>query len=327
VRDILTFFPDEVPQIFQLYWSVPQVEARQHPNMSKVRSFINRCWSFETINQQGERIWSFDPDKETTYADRLRMRTPGNVSGLKPHVDGGSIERWIEESYQKVYRKIFEGKWEEYDPFDAQYRAEASEFPSENVSTVFRSYQGWLAITDQGPNDGTLQVVPLVKHAISYLLMRPFMVNDHENDPFCGAFYGKQHTILPKYFAPLLQALITIPHVEAGDTVWWHPDLIHAVETKHEGKEEANVFYIGALPLCVKNAKYLTLQMHSFQKGESPPDFPPLHFESIYQNRATIDNLSVLGSCQMGFKEWQINGDDDPSRKHVVQLCNSYLGT
>ena len=30
--------------------------------------------------------------KETSYADRMRIRTPGNVSGLVPHVDGGSVE-------------------------------------------------------------------------------------------------------------------------------------------------------------------------------------------------------------------------------------------
>jgi len=31
-----------------------------------------------------------------------------------------------------------------------------------------------------------------------------------------------------------------------GDTVWWHPDLVHAVEKKHSGHQNSSVFYIPA---------------------------------------------------------------------------------
>ncbi|GIT08450.1 MAG: hypothetical protein CM1200mP30_20800 [Pseudomonadota bacterium] len=45
-----------------------------------------------------------------TYADRVRMRQPGDTSlGLSPHVDGGSVERWLGENYQHVYRSLFKG--------------------------------------------------------------------------------------------------------------------------------------------------------------------------------------------------------------------------
>ncbi len=53
------------------------------------------------------------------YADRLRIRQPGNAKfALGPHVDGGSAERWEKEGYGKggVYDRIFEGKWEDFDP-------------------------------------------------------------------------------------------------------------------------------------------------------------------------------------------------------------------
>ena len=35
------------PQIFGLYWSKPQVEARQSENMSIVKSWLNNLWKYE----------------------------------------------------------------------------------------------------------------------------------------------------------------------------------------------------------------------------------------------------------------------------------------
>jgi hypothetical protein len=51
-----------------------------------------------------------------TYADRLRIRNPGDAKfALGPHSDGGSIERWEDPNYRKVYEKILQGKWEDFD--------------------------------------------------------------------------------------------------------------------------------------------------------------------------------------------------------------------
>lgn len=48
-----------------------------------------------------------------TYADRLRIRHPGDAQfALGPHADGGSIERWEDETYRKVYQRCLEGEWE-----------------------------------------------------------------------------------------------------------------------------------------------------------------------------------------------------------------------
>ena len=39
----------------------------------------------------------FDPDRECTYADRVRRRQPGDKTlGLSPHMDAGTVERWID---------------------------------------------------------------------------------------------------------------------------------------------------------------------------------------------------------------------------------------
>jgi hypothetical protein len=46
------------PQIFSLYWSRPQMQARQHANQATTRAWLNRLWTFE---KNGTRY--FDPDR------------------------------------------------------------------------------------------------------------------------------------------------------------------------------------------------------------------------------------------------------------------------
>jgi Gig2-like len=88
--------------LYPLYWSRPQMEARQDGNMVAVRKFLNSFWKHESEG----RIW-FDPDRDTAYPDRVRRRPPGaNSAGLSPHTDSGSIERWLLPAYQQVFRQI-----------------------------------------------------------------------------------------------------------------------------------------------------------------------------------------------------------------------------
>ena len=77
------------PQIYGIYWSRPQVQARQAESLTQVRAFLNHLWT----DTEGRA--SFDLDEVPVYADRIRRRPPGSSSlGLSPHVDGGSVERW-----------------------------------------------------------------------------------------------------------------------------------------------------------------------------------------------------------------------------------------
>ena len=41
-------------------------------------------------------------------------------------------------------------------------------------ATVFRTYQGWLALSETAPNEGTLQVFPNVILSNAYTIIRPF---------------------------------------------------------------------------------------------------------------------------------------------------------
>lgn len=286
------------PQIFGIYWSRPQMEARQAVPMAEARAFLNRLWRFQSGGKT-----HFDPDRECTYADRLRRREPGDASlGLSPHMDAGSVERWLDPAYSQVYREVFAGNWRAYDPFDGAFRAETVEIPSPAVCSAFRTFQGWTALTRQGPGDGTLQLLPIAR-AIIYLLLRP-MAKDVPEDDLCGAKPGRALSLVEQWHALLRPAITPIPLVEPGDTVWWHSDIIHAVEDQHKGSGYSNVIYIGAAPYCPKNAAYLERQKTAFLSGESAPDFSPENFEVDFEGRATVEDLTELGKKQMGVSAW-----------------------
>lgn len=280
------------PQIFNVYWSKPQVRARQDPRLAATRSFLDRLWT----NYQG----LFNPDLQCTYADRVRRRQPGDKTlGLSPHMDAGTVERWIDPGYQRVYERVFAGDWRGYDPFDARHRLETREIPSPAVASVFRTYQGWTALTRQGPTDGTLRLIPIAQ-GISYVLLRALQ-DDVSEDDLCGAAPGRALGVRPEWHADMIAGTVSIPEVMPGDTVWWHSDICHSVADEHAGEEYASVIYIGSAPDCAKNRAYLPGQKAAFVAGSSPPDFAPMNVEADFEDRATEVDLTELGRRQMGF--------------------------
>ena len=283
------------PQIYGLYWSKPQMEARQSEELAQLRRWLNRLWD---IDQDGSPV--FDPDQECTYADRVRQREPGDASlGLSPHIDGGSIERWIDPGYRQVYRRVFGSEAGSYDPFAAAYRTTTREIPSPAVCSMFRTFQAWAALTAQGPGDGTLKLVPIAD-AMAWLLLRALQ-DDVPEDELCGARAGRAMVISEQHHALLMRAYCPIPRVEAGDTVWWHPDLIHGVEDVHHGKDYSNVMYIGAAPDCAKNHAFLARQRAAFEAGKSSPDFVAEDYEVDFVGRFQPSDLTPLGRKQMGY--------------------------
>lgn len=287
------------PQIFGLYWSQPQMQARQHENMAQTRGFLNRLWDFTRTDGTTE----FDPDRQCNYADRLRRREPGDTSlGLSAHCDGGSIERWCDPNFQRVYKEVFFGDVEKYDAFRAEGRTATQEIPSPAVCSMFRTFQGWTALTPQGTGDGTLRLIPIAR-SMAWLLMRALQA-DVAPDDLCGAKAGRALGANRRWHQALLEAEVSIPRVDPGDTVWWHPDVIHAVENEHRGQHYSNVMYIGAAPWCEKNARFLPRQAESFLHGRSSPDFAAEDYEVEFTGRARLANLSELGQQQMGLRVW-----------------------
>jgi len=286
------------PQIYSVYWSKPQVAARQSQELATVRSYLNRLWQYKDGDQQ-----EFDPDKECTYADRTRRREPGDNSlGLKPHIDGGSVERWLEPGFQAVYKNVFLGELEKYNAFSAIGRTQTQELKSPAVCSMFRTFQGWTALSPQGPGDGTLQLIPSV-NSLPYMLLRALQ-DDVPAGELCGAMPGRALLVDPSWHAELLKGLVTIPHMNPGDTIWWHPDVVHAVEDEHTGSGYSNVIYIGSAPLCNKNGRYLEQQARAFLQGKSAPDFAAENYELQYPDRASEADLTLLGKQQLGLAPW-----------------------
>jgi uncharacterized protein DUF1479 len=285
------------PQIYGIYWSRPQVQARQSESLTNVRVFLNNLWRAES-----DGVCYINPNETPAYADRIRRRPPGSASlGLSPHVDGGSVERWLDHNFRKVYRSVFAGDWRKYSAFDAAFRPQVQEVESPAVCSMFRTFQGWTALTRQGPGDGTLQLIPIAESMV-YILLRAIQ-DDVPEDDLCGALPGRALSVNEQYHSPLIKALSSIPVMEPGDTIFWHCDVIHAVENEHRGSGYSNVMYIASAPGCPKNSAYLERQAVSFLSGKTPPDFPADNFEVNFVGRGTLEDLDERGHSQLGITD------------------------
>mmetsp|Transcript_133071 Transcript_133071/g.315418 ORF Transcript_133071/g.315418 Transcript_133071/m.315418 type:complete len:419 (+) Transcript_133071:45-1301(+) len=296
--DKMLGFPKTAPMVWEVYWAKEQLKMRGHPNMLATQTALNRLWHCEN--------GAVDVDRPLTYCDRLRIRKAGDTSfTLGPHVDGGSTERWEDEEYRKVYSHIWSGDWESYDAFDATHRAAARyDLYGKNLGacSIFRSFQGWLSLSHAGSGRGALLLAPILREATAFLLLRPFL-EDVPASSFCGANPGKVQDLFPEFHQELIDCLVPIPDVQPGDTVWWHCDLIHAVEGTHGGTEDAAVFYIPAVPFSEKNADYVRTQAEALRLGRTPPDFPPNHCEVDCVDRGVEEDLSAAGLQAMALPD------------------------
>ena len=284
------------PEIYPIYWSDAQMSARQSEAMAQTQSFLNRLWTFES---RGSR-W-FDPDVSIIYPDRIRRRLPGTTSkGLGAHTDSGALERWLLPAYQQVFSKIFTNQFDQYDPWDAAYRTEVNEYQSGTTTkcSVFRTFQGWTALSDMQIGQGLLHVVP-VPEAMAYLLLRP-LLKDVPEDELCGVAPGKVLPVSAQWHPELIEGLCSIPALQAGDSVWWHCDVIHSVAPVEDQQGWGNVMYIPAAPLCEKNAAYATKVAQALASGASPGDFPQEDYEMQWRDRFTLDALNANGRRSLG---------------------------
>ncbi|KAF3920430.1 hypothetical protein ABW20_dc0104358 [Dactylellina cionopaga] len=300
-RDITKNFKG---QVFEVYWSPSQIKARGDPRMIAAQIALQRLWEGLSKEQSGTPL---------SYADRLRMRTPGDKSfALGPHVDGGSLERWEDPTYASCYTEILKGNWGNYNPFDSRYRLNANMdlYNSSGGCAAFRQFQGWLSLSSCGPGEGTLRVNPLLKQATAYFLLRPFFSPprhspssldgwklDLSTSRFPGSAQGRGQE-MSEATHPHLQlqhSMVSAPRVEPGDYLLWHCDTIHAVDPVHNGREDASVFYIPVVPKCPLNESYIQKQKITFLTGYPPPDFPGGNGEEYHQGRPGVEIVEEVG--------------------------------
>jgi hypothetical protein len=284
------------PEIYPIYWSQAQMQARQSNEMAAVQSFLNHLWRFESEGKQ----W-FNPDVSVIYPDRIRRRPPGTTSkGLGAHTDSGALERWLLPAYQQVFANVFNGDFTHFDPWDAAHRTDVEEYTVENTTkcSVFRTFQGWTALSEMIPNQGLLHVVP-IPEAMAYILLRP-LLDDVPEDELCGVAPGRVLPISEQWHPLLTKALTSIPALEPGDSVWWHCDVIHSVAPVNEQQGWGNVMYIPAAPMCEKNLAYAQKVKVALENGASPGDFPREDYEANWEDRFTLNDLNIHGKRALG---------------------------
>ncbi|KAJ5578830.1 hypothetical protein N7450_007697 [Penicillium hetheringtonii] len=320
--------------IYESYWSPSQVKARSHPNMLATQSWMNQLYSAAPDQK-------IDLSVPLTYCDRVQIRPPGDRHfGLPPHVDGGGVERWEDQAYNHVYRKIFQGKWKEYDPWDLTGRLDANMnmYEAPGGCSVFRAFQSWLGLSRHGPQEGTLVVHPILQPTTAYWMLRPFFkpirkdsldgwkfsLDDEEGDLYLhGANPGtaQEHTPDHHPHLRLQETMIPYPTVEPGDTVFWSADTIHGTETVNTGDNDACVFYIPSVPLTPNNAQYVAQQRDAFLKGIPPPDFPGGMGETGFFDRANIKDIqSEAGKVAMGLNPVDLKGKNDGLEKEINKI-------
>ena len=84
-----------------------------------------------------------------------------------------------------MYKHLLNGNWEQYDPFEADYRIEASMNQSEGFS-FFKAFQGWLSFSSSRPSEGTIKVFPNLKEATAYWYTQPLMDHVQTDEYFWG---------------------------------------------------------------------------------------------------------------------------------------------
>ncbi|HYJ75726.1 MAG TPA: YbiU family protein, partial [Kineosporiaceae bacterium] len=231
--------------------------------------------------------------------DRIRRRPPGADSGgLGTHLDPGTLDLWMTQAYQRAFRHLFDGTVEQYDPWDAAHRTAGPQYPGSTMCSAFRTFQGWTALSDMDHDQGVLHTVP-IPEAMAYLMLRP-LLPDVPDDDMCGVTTNRVFPASERWHAPLLEALSGIPDVRAGDSVWWHCDMIHSVAPVQDQQGWGNVMYIPAAPWCPRNEIYAASVREAFLTGSSPSDFPAEDYERDWPNRFTADRLNETGRRGLG---------------------------
>jgi len=282
------------PEIYPIYWSQAQMQARQSDRMARVQAFLNSQWKSESEGRQ----W-FDPSRDSLYPDRIRRRPPGaDSNGLGAHCDPGTLDLWMTQAYQQAFRHLFDGTVEDYDPWDAAHRTSGPQYPGSTMCSAFRTFQGWTALSDMDHDQGVLHTVP-IPEAMAYLMLRP-LLSDVPDDDMCGVTTNQVFPVNERWHPLLMQALTGIPDVQAGDSVWWHCDMIHSVAPVTNQKGWGNVMYIPAAPWCPRNEEYAATVRESFLTGSSPSDFPEENYEQDWSDRFDVDELTRTGRRGLG---------------------------
>lgn len=270
-------------------------------------------------------------------------------AGIIAQVDNGSLERWEPDGYQRggTYNRVFHGQWEDYDPWECTSRVSSTTdlYNGYAACTIFRMFQGVLALSTIEP--GMIRLLPSPKLATAYYLLRPFfspktpmpqtrsgpawenyLAPDNwklERDPdtiIHGAVPGHAQRITENWHPHLYlrSSMITLPTLQPGDYIFWHPDLPYHISSNNPGLKTPSsiddismLVYIPAAPLTQTNALYLARQRKAFQRGQPGPDFDSSVRSLTAEDqeyRITEKDIAEVGGVAglqaMGLAPWEV---------------------
>jgi len=263
-------------------------------------------------------------------------------------VDSGSLERWEPDGYGRwgTYSAIFRGEWEKYNPWDPTSRLNATPdlYNGHGACSIFRMYQGVIALSPIEP--GLIRLLPSPKLATAYFLLRPFFTPKTKAperregpeweaflDPSNWVFERNPSTIihgavpghaqrLTELWHPhlhLRRTLVTLPSLQTGDYIVWHPDIAYHITSNNPNlmasraptpppEEDPDrppsrpvsiLVYVPAAPLTQTNALYLARQRKTFHRGHPSPDFDStgsgLGSEATHIGRPTETDIAEVG--------------------------------
>ncbi|KAJ9667263.1 hypothetical protein H2201_002464 [Coniosporium apollinis] len=302
------------PTFWLLYWTRPQVQMRSHPEVLQAMNAVMKLWHIDDGDLP------IDMESQVVYADRFRIRKAGDKEyTLKAHLDSSAIERWEDPKYRSNYEAIFRGNWEDYDPWRMDNRPDAKVdlYRQRGSCSAFRAMQGWLSLSDCGPGEGTLRLLPSLQMSMAYIMLRPFFLQeklDVTQSTFPGASPGNGQLYPTAKFHPHLQldkSVISVPKVRPGDYMFWHADLVHEVEDQHNGKLDSTVFYNASVPLCPYNIENMRRMLKSFRDVEPPADFyldmgGPFEVEAKHEDHGAREEniLSLEGRRALGLESF-----------------------
>jgi hypothetical protein len=303
----------------------------------------------KVVEKDGSPNGDVDDDLEAQQA-AAELLGDFNSSTVIAQVDNGSLERWEPDGYGRggTYDAVFRGEWEKYDPWDPTYRVSATPdlYNGYGACSIFRMYQGVVALSTIEP--GLIRLLPSPKLATAYFLLRPFFSPktkpperrdgpewDAFLDPSNWALDKEQSTIihgavpghaqrLTELWHPHLhirRTLVTIPTLQTGDYIVWHPDLAYHITSNPNvmasraptppprsaddddgpipGRPVSILVYVPAAPLTQTNALYLARQRKTFQRGHPGPDFDStgsgLGSEATHVGRPTETDIAEVG--------------------------------
>ncbi|KAF7550281.1 hypothetical protein G7Z17_g5838 [Cylindrodendrum hubeiense] len=330
--------PKHLPVAWNVFWTKAQMEMRSHPAVLEAMKSVSRLW------HAADPQTPIDFDSQVVYPDRIRIRYPSDDSSqfpLAPHLDSGAIERWEDKVNRENYRAIFDGNWQDWDGWAADFRVNSATdlYHSGTSCSAWRSLQGWLSLSHTNTDEGTLRLLPSLKLSMAYIMLRPFFHTGEFDDslptfpgaaPGCTQFFP---TVEHHPDLSLDKSIIGIPPVRPGDYVFWHCDLVHGIDKLHRGKVDSSVSYNACNPLTPYNIESLLETRTAYEAGDVPVDFARSHgsYEREFQHDdcgAKRENIwSDKGLRALGLK-WFDEEEEGltPGQREVRRLANEKLG-